>query len=660
MSQSALKHDDAARNGGARAPRILIVDDIEDNRTVLLRRFQRRGFEVVEVDSGLKAIEHVNNDDFDVVLLDVMMPEMDGIETLRRLRESRPASTLPVIMVTARAESNNIVEALELGANDYVTKPVDFAVALARVNAQVARKRAEDEASQASLSLQNANNDLEERVAERTKRLFEANQKLQTEIAQREESEARSQYLAHHDTLTGLGNRLLFKQQLEQALQDVNDTGQALAVLFVDLDGFKSVNDTLGHSVGDNLLKNIAAVLRDLVGESDRIARFGGDEFAILQLADQQPAKAIALSEQIIKKIGAPHRIDGHDVMVGASVGIVTRETSDATPEELLKNADLAMYRAKSDGRGTYRVFNPEMDAAAQARRQLEIDMRASFARGDFKLHYQPLVNLQTKLVSGFEALMRWNHPERGNVPPSEFIPVAEEIGLINQLGDWALREACAEATKWPDDVRVSVNLSPTQFLKSGLVTSVVNALATTGLDPSRLELEITESVLLEKSDRNISILVQLRELGVRISMDDFGTGYSSLGYLRHFRFDKIKIDQTFARDLMKNPDNLAIVKAIASLGISLGIATTAEGVETEEQMRYLDLEGCTEVQGYLYSRPVPAENVGNLLSGISAEAERFFSEERYRDDSQSCRSVHAAGGTATGLSESRTERKPD
>ncbi|MEZ5763090.1 MAG: EAL domain-containing protein [Xanthobacteraceae bacterium] len=470
-------------------------------------------------------------------------------------------------------------------------------------------------------------------MAERTKRLFEANQKLQTEIAQREESEARSQYLAHHDTLTGLGNRLLFKQQLEQALQDVAVTGQSLAILFVDLDGFKSVNDTLGHSIGDNLLKSISTSLRDLVGESDRIARLGGDEFAVLQLADQQPSKAIALSEQIIKKISVPHRIDGHDVTVGASIGIVVRETNDATPEELLKNADLAMYRAKSDGRGTYRVFNPEMDAAAQARRQLEIDMRAGFARGEFELHYQPLINLQTKLVSGFEALMRWTHPERGNVPPSEFIPVAEEIGLINQLGDWALREACAEATKWPKDIHVAVNLSPTQFLKTGLVTSVVNALAATRLDPSRLELEITESVLLEKSDRNISILVQLRQLGVRISMDDFGTGYSSLGYLRHFRFDKIKIDQTFVRDLMKNPDNLAIVKAIASLGISLGIATTAEGVETEEQMRYLDLEGCTEVQGYLYSKPIPAENIDDLLSGISAEAGRFFSAERYKTD---------------------------
>ena len=633
MYQSALKHDDIARNGEARPPRILIVDDIEDNRTVLLRRFQRRGFEVVEADSGSQAIQHVNADNFDVVLLDVMMPEMDGIETLRRLRQTKPASALPVIMVTARAESNNIVEALELGANDYVTKPVDFAVALARVNAQVARKRAEDEANHASLSLQNANNDLEERVAERTKRLFEANQKLQTEIAQREESEARSQYLAHHDTLTGLGNRLLFKQQLEQALQDVAVTGQSLAILFVDLDGFKSVNDTLGHSIGDNLLKSISTSLRDLVGESDRIARLGGDEFAVLQLADQQPSKAIALSEQIIKKISVPHRIDGHDVTVGASIGIVVRETNDATPEELLKNADLAMYRAKSDGRGTYRVFNPEMDAAAQARRQLEIDMRAGFARGEFELHYQPLINLQTKLVSGFEALMRWTHPERGNVPPSEFIPVAEEIGLINQLGDWALREACAEATKWPKDIHVAVNLSPTQFLKTGLVTSVVNALAATRLDPSRLELEITESVLLEKSDRNISILVQLRQLGVRISMDDFGTGYSSLGYLRHFRFDKIKIDQTFVRDLMKNPDNLAIVKAIASLGISLGIATTAEGVETEEQMRYLDLEGCTEVQGYLYSKPIPAENIDDLLSGISAEAGRFFSAERYKTD---------------------------
>jgi diguanylate cyclase (GGDEF)-like protein len=614
-SDSVLNDDGRT---AARAPRILIVDDIADNRTVLARRFVRRGFEVVEAESGFGAIENVRASEFDAVLLDVMMPGMDGLETLRQLRSTRSPATLPVIMVTARAESDNIVEALTLGANDYVTKPVDFAVAFARVTAQVARKRAEAEAISAHEDLRKVNNELEKRVAERTMRLLETNQKLKLEIAQREESEARTQFLAHHDALTGLGNRMLFSEQLRQALEEMPGYGRSLSVLFIDLDGFKSVNDTLGHSVGDDLLKAIAADLRDLLGDFDRIARLGGDEFAILQVCDDQDAGPIALAETILKTVDRPYKIDGHDVVVGASIGIVTHNEGKVSPEELLKDADLAMYRAKSDGRGMYRVFDPEMDAAAQARRQLETEMRIGFGRGDFYLVYQPLVNLQTRQVTGFEALMRWRHGERGDISPVEFIPVAEEIGLINQLGDWGLRQACMDAMRWPQDIRVSVNLSPVQFSKGNLVSTVMNALAASGLAPSRLELEITESVLLEKSERNLKVLMGLRLLGVRISMDDFGTGYSSLGYLRHFRFDKIKIDQSFIRDLMKNPDNLAIVKAITSLGISLGIATTAEGVETEEQVRCLNLEGCTEVQGYIYSRPVLAQDIDSLLDDMS------------------------------------------
>jgi predicted signal transduction protein with EAL and GGDEF domain len=287
--------------------------------------------------------------------------------------------------------------------------------------------------------------------------------------------------------------------------------------------------------------------------------------------------------------------------------------------ENFLKSADLAMYSAKSDGRGTYRMFDPEMDAIVQARRLLEREMRTALAQDGFRLFYQPLVNLQTKKVTAFEALMRWQHPERGMVPPSEFIPVAEEMGLIVQLGEWALRHACAEATEWPDGICVSVNLSPLQFSKGSLVSTVMSALASAGLPASRLELEITESVLLEKSERNISILNQLRDLGVRISMDDFGTGYSSIGYLRSFPFDKIKIDQSFVRDLLVDEGSLAIVRAIAGLGVSFGMTTTAEGVETEEQMRCLNLEGCIEVQGYLYSKAVPANEIVGVLERLAS-----------------------------------------
>jgi len=305
-------------------------------------------------------------------------------------------------------------------------------------------------------------------------------------------------------------------------------------------------------------------------------------------------------------------------VTVGASVGIAVARPGEMNTETFLKSADLAMYAAKSEGRGTYRMFDPQMDAAVQTRRSMERDMRTALAQGGFSLYYQPLVNLQTQRITAFEALMRWNHVERGNVPPSEFIPIAEEMGLIVQMGEWALRHACSEAATWPADVRVSVNLSPLQFSKGNLVSTVMSALAFSGLSPSRLDLEITESVLLEKTERNIAILNQLRQMGVRISMDDFGTGYSSIGYLRSFPFDKIKIDQSFVRDLLVDEGSLAIVRAIAGLGVSFGMTTTAEGVETEEQMRCLNLEGCVEVQGYLYSKPVPATEIGGLLTRLN------------------------------------------
>jgi diguanylate cyclase (GGDEF)-like protein len=598
--------------------RLLIVDDVRDNRVLLRRRFERREFDVVEAESGLAALELIDKDSFDLVLLDIMMPGIDGIETLKRIRKQKSASLLPVIMVTGKTASDNMVEALQLGANDYVTKPVDFAVALARVEAQINRKRAEEQAAFAANELRKANEDLERRVAERTGRLIEANQKLKMEIAEREELQAKSQYLAYHDSLTGLGNRLLFKEHLEEALTDISMASHPVAVLFLDLDGFKSVNDTLGHSVGDLLLKSIAIKLRDILQPTDRISRLGGDEFAILQMCGPQPGSSIALAQEILAIVGQQCIIDGHDVTVGASIGIAIGVPGEIDAEIILKSADLAMYNAKSDGRGTYRMFDPEMDSIVQARRVLERDLRNAFSQNEFKLFYQPLINLRTKEVKAFEALMRWEHPERGLIPPSEFIQVAEEMGLIVPLGEWALRQACAEAMDWPVDVCVSVNLSPLQFSKGNLVATVVSALASSGLSGSRLELEITETILLEKSERNISILNQLRGLGVRISMDDFGTGYSSIGYLRSFPFDKIKIDRSFVRDLLIDEGSLAIVRAIAGLGVSFGITTTAEGVETEEQMQRLSLEGCVEVQGYFFSKPVPANQIAELLKSLA------------------------------------------
>jgi diguanylate cyclase (GGDEF)-like protein len=598
--------------------RLLIVDDIADNRVVLARRFVRRGFEVAEAEGGAQAIAMIAEQRFDAVLLDVMMPDMDGIEVLRRIRATYSPLELPVIMVTAKSQSEDVVEALELKANDYVTKPVDFPIAFARVNAQIDRKRAEDMIKHTNERLQWVNQTLENRIAERTVELVEANRLLKEEIEQRVRSESEIRHIALHDALTGLANRVLFREALEKKI-DALSFGEKLSVFFIDLDGFKGVNDSLGHSVGDLLLKAIAEDLTALCDADDLISRLGGDEFAVLHVERTIGDKAPKLAADIIRRLSREREICGNRFNVGASIGIVSTITSEKTPEELLRNADVAMYRAKADGRGVFRIFDEAMDAMVQERRQMELDLFTALTQGQFHIHYQPLISFHTKRISGFEALMRWQHPERGLVSPAEFIPIAEETGVIVQLGDWALREACLEAAKWPDEVRIGVNVSPIQFSRGNVVNSVIGALAISGLAPERLEVEITESVLLDGSEKTLKVLEQLRSLGVRVVMDDFGTGYSSLGYLRDFQFDKIKIDQSFVRDVSRTNASFAIIQAITELGRKFGISTTAEGVETQEQLQLVLREGCTEAQGWIFSQPLPATKVGQLIESQNA-----------------------------------------
>jgi diguanylate cyclase (GGDEF)-like protein len=582
-------------------PRLLVVDDVADNRAVLARRFQRRNFEIVEAEGGIAALELIDSGSYDAVLLDVMMPDLSGLEVLRRIRLSRSPESLPVIMVTANAQSADIVEALELGANDYVSKPVEFAVALARVNAQVGRKRASEALAMANVAL------------------MQSNAHLRNEIAGRRRSEAQTQYLAHHDALTGLGNRLLFREELQRGLSERRGLEESLAILFVDLDGFKGVNDAYGHSVGDALLRTLATRMLDNLGNSVRISRLAGDEFAILQMSRKQPQDAMSLADQLLELIAAPCCIETHDLMVSASIGIAVAGSELPDIESLVKCADLAKSRAKADGGGAYRVFDPEMDAAAQALLLLQTEMRHALANGNFELHYQPIVSTRTGAVTACEALMRWKHAERGWISPSEFIPLAESTGLIVQMGEWALRKACADAAAWPASVKVAVNLSAVQFQNGKLVATVFSALAASGLAPARLELEITESVLMDETERSAMILRQLRELGVRISLDDFGTGFSSLSYLRSFPFDKIKIDQSFIHNLLEDDRSRTIVSAIAGLGLSFGMTTTAEGVETQEQMTSVIAKGCTEVQGFIYSRAVPGSEMLSLIGSINA-----------------------------------------
>ncbi len=433
------------------------------------------------------------------------------------------------------------------------------------------------------------------------------------DITGQRRAETRIAHMARHDALTGLANRTLLRERLEEALARARRSDPC-AVLWLDLDHFKRINDTEGHTTGDRLLRAAAARMRRLVRETDTIARIGGDEFAIVQSGVGQPADATALAARLVTELGLPFEIDGQQFVFGASIGIAVAPADGLDADQLLKNADIALYRAKAEGRARYRFFEPEMDALMQARRALELDLRKALAGGEFELFYQPLVRVQTRRVSGFEALIRWRHPVRGLVSPGEFISFAEEIGLVTQLDEWVLRAACREAAGWPDTVSVAVNLSAAHFRDGAVIGAVAAALAESGLRPDRLEIEITESMMIENSETALASLHQLRTLGARISMDDFGTGYSSLGYLRNFRFDKIKIDQSFIRELVTRSDSIAIIRAVTSLCGSLGMATTAEGVETEEQMAALAQEKCTEVQGFLFSRPCPASAIPALL----------------------------------------------
>jgi diguanylate cyclase (GGDEF)-like protein len=432
------------------------------------------------------------------------------------------------------------------------------------------------------------------------------------DVTERRQAEAKIMHMARHDALTNLPNRMLFKDKMEQALA----RGDMLAVMFLDLDRFKGVNDSLGHSIGDALLCAVTERLQRVVSDVDTVARLGGDEFAIVQ-SKATPAQASEMAAQIIEALVEPFDVRGHQVVIGTSIGIALAPNDGTEPDQLLRNADMALYRAKAEGRGTYHFFQPEMDAQMQERRRLELDLRKALAAEQFELHYQPLVDIPRGTVSGFEALLRWNHPERGMVPPDAFIPVAEEIGLIVPLGDWVLKQACRDAVKWPEKLTVAVNLSAVQFRSPTLALSVMSALGQSGLKASRLELEITESVLLQENRAVLDALHQFRKLGVRICMDDFGTGYSSLSYLRSFPFDKIKIDRSFIRELGKESDCSVIIRAVMRLGSSLGMITTAEGVETEQQLDILRSEGCMQAQGYLFSRPKPASEIPAMLQKI-------------------------------------------
>jgi diguanylate cyclase (GGDEF)-like protein len=548
-----------------RRPSVLIVDDDAFSRAVVSKRIAMLA-DVVDAEDGFDALAHMQSTVFDLAIVDLEMPNFNGFELIKSVRGHPMLKHIPIIVLTGNETRGALESALTAGATSYLLKPLNW-------------------------------------------RAFGEHIRHVLELAYR------AGHLAMHDALTGLPNRALLSERLHHALTRAN-ANEMVAALVLDLDQFKNVNDTLGHPVGDKLLQNVADRLRPLVGEADTIARMGGDEFAIVQIGLKEAGEAEALAGRIIAALSEPFEIDGHQLIIGTSIGIALGPKDAPSAERLMRNADLALYRAKGNGRGAFCFFKPDMDVQMQARRVMEYDLRQALTAGLFELYYQPLVNLPNNRICGFEALVRWHHPEKGMIMPEAFIPLAEEIGLIVPLGEWIIREACATAAQWPDDLKVAVNVSPAQFREPGLAQVVVSALAASGLSARRLELEITESARLMENDATLALLHQLRELGVRIATDDFGTGYSSLSHLQSFPFDKIKIDRSFVRNIAKSASSLNIVRAVAALARGLGIASTAEGVEDKEQLATITSEGCTEMQGYLLSRPLPARDIPQFLLG--------------------------------------------
>lgn len=684
--------------------RLLIVDDNELNRDMLARRLAKKGYAVDVAESGRGLLEQVKRDGVDLLLLDIEMPEISGLDVLKTLREVYSSIELPIIMVTAKSQSEDVVEALNLGANDYLTKPIDLPVALARIGTQLAHKQAQQALRESeeryALAARGANdglwdwnlltdvmflsprwkamlgfheNEIGSNKEEWFERIHDADRprvKDELDAHQRGltphfESEHRllhkdgtfrwmlSRGLAFRDAsgktlrmagsqtditerkvsdpLTGLPNRLLFIDRLGRLLKHAKRHKDHLfAVLFLDLDGFKMINDSLGHLVGDQLLLGVANRLeRSLrstdtiarLGESFTVARLGGDEFTVLldDLKDANDPKVAA--ERLMKELSAPFMLGGKEVFTSVSIGIALNNTGYDLPEDMLRDADTAMYRAKSLGKGRYEVFDADMRASVMARLQLETDLHRAVERSEFRNFYQPIVSLESGRIVGFEALLRWQHPVRGLLAPDEFISVAEETGLIRELGWWNLKEACRQLRDWRvrsdlyRDVTVSVNLSAKQFLQPNLVADIGKLLDELALPAKALKLEITESTVMADPATAAEMLQQIKSLGISLAIDDFGTGYSSLSYLHRFPLDTLKIDRSFIKDSNEAGEGMEIARTIMPMASNLRLDVVAEGVETIEQVTLLRKLRCKYAQGYFFSRPLAADEAAALVT---------------------------------------------
>jgi diguanylate cyclase (GGDEF)-like protein len=699
---------------------ILIVDDDPIVRSMLRDELEDSGFLVREAEDGMEAIVSCSEQLPALVIVDAVMPFMDGFDLCHVIRRGAATQHVPILMATGLQDVESIQRAFEAGATDFVSKPLNWPIIAQRIRymlrtARIANDLRESEdrlhtaqelqrthAKHFKAALDNMSQGLcmvgdDDQVIVTNERFLDLylltptsvtpgmtlvelmqssplfrdtadrrkenslaaylsmtrlsasatfSQELVdgrviaiahepmadgvfvetfTDITERRRTEFQIAHMALHDPLTDLPNRVLFRQQLEEALRRVPD-GTNCAVLYLDLDRFKSINDTLGHPTGDALLQAVADRVRRIVRQDTTVARLGGDEFAIVQPCVNYPADTDALAERLRNDLRIPFEVAGHQVVIGTSIGIAVAPADSMDPDRLLQCADMALYEAKASGRDRYRHFEDHMSEALQFRQLLEQDLSKALAAQEFELHYQPLVNLHSERISGFEALLRWTSPRYGKVPPSTFIPIAEESGHIERIGEWVLQAACAEAATWSEKLKVAVNISVIQFKSGHLSDTVAQALQSSGLDPRRLELEVTESIMIDDFSATIEQLHQLKRLGVSISMDDFGTGYSSLSYLRSFPFDKVKIDQSFVRDLGENSSSIAIILAVTGICSSLGIIATAEGVETRRQLEILTAEGCDEVQGYLISPPRPANCIPGILK---AHAKDWITSDR-------------------------------
>ncbi|MDQ1405862.1 MAG: hypothetical protein QOG55_1491 [Acidobacteriaceae bacterium] len=685
--------------------RLLIVDDNEMNRDMLARRLARKGYDVLVANGAQELVESVKQDGIDLVLLDIEMPEITGLDALRILRKVYSAAELPVIMVTAKNQSEDIITALDLGANDYLTKPIDFPVAVARISTQLAHKRAQEALKESeeryALAALGSNdglwdwnitenevhfsarwksmlgfqeNEISKKPEEWFDRIHDADRaRVKNEIAAHHngatphfESEHR---MLHHDgtfrwmlsrglairdqsgrplrmagsqtditqakvsdPLTGLPNRLLFIDRLNRLIKySKRRKNHSFAVVFMDLDGFKMINDSMGHLVGDQLLVGVAERLEKCLRATDTlarlrdtytVARLGGDEFTVLLDDLKDPNDAKIAADRLMKALKPPFLLAGKEVYTSVSIGIAQSNPVYEGPDEMLRDADTAMYHAKSLGKGRYEVFDAKMRASVMARLQLETDLRHALERREFRNFYQPIVNLASGEIAGFEALLRWQHPTRGLLGPIEFIGVVEETGLIRELGWWNLSEACRQIGEWraasPANANliISVNLSAKQFLQPNLVADIANLLREIKLPPDALKLEITESTVMKDPSGAVEMLQQIKSLGVRLAIDDFGTGYSSLSYLHRFPLDTLKIDRSFISSMDDDGDGMEIARTILPMAKNLRLDVVAEGVETLEQFELLKKFNCAFGQGYYFSRPLPADGISTLLKG--------------------------------------------